>query len=113
MGGNVELVKKKRGRPRKVDSTSELIEVLKDQQKQTTQMMLEMLRVAQMNSQMLQSWFNMFKPPEQPNTTSTLEEREMSGQEDEWEPVKNNLMSQIIHGFNQEEKDFRDRMVNT
>lgn len=91
-------LKRKRGRPRKAviaqqpqnesfELLKEVVADLRQNQKFQTQMMLEMLRVSQSNSDMVQSWFKMMTPPSGPNTSTSLDQRELP-QEDQWEPMR-------------------------
>jgi hypothetical protein len=71
-------------------------------------MMLEMLRVAQGNADMIQSWFKLMTPPSGPNTSTSLDQREMPNDDNEWQPMKADDMVKLM---GEEERLYFEQMV--
>lgn len=105
--------KAKRGRPKKVNVEMEflkdVISDMKENQKLQTKMMMEMLRVAQSNSDMVGNWFKMFAQPTSANQTSSLDQREMPPDEG-WEPLSGDEVANLL---GEETAKYFEQMVNT
>ncbi len=102
---------KKRGRPAKIDHTAEILKQMLEDRKVQNDLMLQMVKMAQQNQDMMSNWFKMFQPPTTPNTSTTLDDREkiISGDQD-WEPMD---MEQIAKVFGQEQMDYQNRIINS
>ena len=120
----LEIPKRKRGRPRKqpqvVSGTEsgppaktnndELINLLREQMKSQQDMMNRALTLAENSQSTMREWMQLFIPSNQPNVSTTLDEREKA-EEEGWVPLPSQTIADVMKAFTSEELDYAERMT--